>query len=181
MMREKDISKRLTKQVIVIAILAICLCVTTLALVYESLTIEESVFTGGKVSLDINGGEPVITAGEFLFAPGAAVEKPFYLKNNSTCDVYYRLYFGDVEGGLADHVIITIKKGALVLYHGKITALTARGAAANDVLEVGETRDLTISFEIPAETDSSVMGESLSFTLKADAVQVKNNDHKEFE
>ena len=109
-MRLSNTEKRLTGGIILIIVLSICLSVTTGALVYATITIEYNVFFTGIVEINLNDGKPVIDEHEFLFEPGMRVVKDFFLESNSSADVYYRIYFAEMMGGLADVLEITVRR-----------------------------------------------------------------------
>lgn len=182
-MREQNkTAKKLTGSVITIILLAVCLCITTFALVYSTVAVDNNLFQTGAIEIDLNGGKPVITGGEYLFEPGVTVEKPFYIENQGTWDVYYKLYFDNIEGGLADVLEVEIRDGDTVLFDGKIADLTKETVgAADDILKLHERRELTISFHYPEEAGNGGQAQYLSFDLKADAVQTKNNPNRLFE
>lgn len=174
--------KRLTGSVIVVVILSICLCITSFALVYSIVSVEKNLFHTGTVQLNLNDGKPVIEEQEFLFEPGMTVEKNFFVENQSSWDVYYRLYFSDMEGGLTDVLDVTIRDGEKVLFRGKMSDLTRdKVGATDDILKLNERRDLTISFHFPEEAGNSAQLLQATFTIGADAVQTKNNPDKLFE
>lgn len=175
-------AKKLTASVVAVIILAVCLCITTFALVYSTVAVDNNLFQTGEIKIDLNGGKPVITEHEYLFEPGMTVEKPFYVENQGTWDVYYKLYFDNVEGGLADVLDVEIRDGDTVLFNGKIADLTKeKVGAADDILRLHERRELTISFHYPEEAGNGGQAQYLSFDLKADAVQTKNNPNRLFE
>lgn len=175
-------AKRLTGSVIAVVILALCLCLTTFALVYSTVSVESNLFHTGIVKINLNDGKPVIDEHEFLFEPGMTVEKDFFLENQSTWDVYYRLYFSDIEGGLADVLEVSIRNGARVLFQGKMAELTKEQVgAADDILRLNERRNLTISFHFPEEAGNAAQSLYLTFTMGADAVQTKNNPNRLFD
>lgn len=179
--KQKRTAKQLTRAIILAVILAICLCITTYALVLARVSVKENRFQTGVVDINLNDGQAVITEEEFLFEPGMTVKKDFFIENKSTCEVYYKLYFDKVSGGLADVLEITIQKGDKILYRGTAASLNrANVAAADDVLGIGAKRDLTILFHYPEAGDNSGQNQTLSFELSATAVQTKNNDNKEF-
>lgn len=182
-MREQNkTAKKLTASVAAVIVLAICLCITTFALVYSTVAVNNNLFQTGKIKIDLNGGQPVITEHEYLFEPGMTVEKPFYIENLGTWDVYYKLYFDNIEGSLADVLDVEILDGDTVLFGGKIADLTKEKVdAAEDILKMNERRDLTISFHYPEEAGNSGQAQYLAFDLKADAVQTKNNPNRLFE
>ena len=182
-MRESNrTSKRLVASIVAVVALAICLCITTLALLYSTVVVDSNLFQTGEVKINLNDGEPVIEAHEFLFEPGMTVEKSFFIQNEGSCDVYYRLYFENLEGGLADVLEVSVQDRDTVLYSGKASDLTQETAGtADDLLEQNERRELTISFHYPQEAGNAGQGQYLFFALSADAVQVKNNPQRMFE
>lgn len=175
-------ARQLTISIIIAIILGICLCITTFALFYATVTVEGNYFKTGIVSIDLNGGEPIIEETEYLFEPGMTVEKDFYIKNESTWSVYYKLYFEEVKGGLADLLEITVLNGENILYEGTAGSLTrANVVAADDILLAGERRNLKIRFYLPEDTGNAAKNENLEFSFCAEAVQEKNNPGKEFD
>ena len=182
MNKQKQIRKKLTASVVTMVILAFGLCVTTFALVYSIVTVDNNRFQTGTVKINLNGGKPVIEDHEFLFEPGMTVEKDFFIENESTWDVYYRLYLENVEGGLAEVLDVSIRDGDTVLYSGKAADLTeTKAVTADDRLKLHERRELTITFHYPEEAGNSAQTRYLSFNLSADAVQTKNNPRRQFD
>ena len=59
-MSETKNAKRLTGGIIAIIALAVCLCITTFALVYASVSVENNLFRTGEVKINLNDGQPVI-------------------------------------------------------------------------------------------------------------------------
>ena len=174
--------KKLTASVVAIVVLIICLCITTFALIYSAVAVENNLFQTGTVQINLNNGQPVIEEDEFLFEPGMTVEKNFFIENQSTCDVYYRLYFDNTEGNLADVLDVTIQDGDTILYHGKASDLTKNQVSvSSEILRLHQRQELTITFHYPEGSGNSTQNQYLSFDLKADAVQIKNNPDKLFE
>ena len=102
-------------------------------------------------------------------------------KNDSTCDVYYRLYLDQVAGGLSSVLQVTILDGDKTLYSGTADTLVRQNAvAADDMLKIGQRRDLTIVFHYPETAGNATQGLDLTFTLCAEATQVRNNPDKQF-
>lgn len=175
--------KKLNISIATLVVLFLCLCVTAFALAYAILRVDNNVFETGEIDIDLNGGKPVIEADEFLFEPGMTVEKSFYIKNNGTWAVYYKLYFSNVKGDLGDVLDVTIKNAdGNVLLQGKLSKLNRHNVpVAEDELQVGERRDMTIIFHFPEDAKNTAQSDNVSFALSALAVQTKNNDGKEFE
>lgn len=175
-------SKKLTTSVITVIILAVCLCITTAALIWATVSEDNNLFQTGRVKINLNGGKPVIEEHEFLFEPGMTVEKAFFIENQSTWDVYYKLYFQDIEGGLADVLDVSIRDGDKILFSGKVSDLTKdKAGAADDILKLNERRNLTVSFHFPEEAGNAAQRLYLTFTMGADAVQTKNNPNRLFD
>ena len=77
---------------------------------------------------------------------------------------------------------VEIRDGDNVLYAGKAAELIKENAgAADDILKLNERRELTISFHFPEEAGNDAQNLYLSFDLKADAVQTKNNPNRLFD
>ena len=110
------------------------------------------------------------------------VVKDFFIENDSTWDVYYRLYLDNVTGGLADVLTVTIKDGNKVLYSGTANELTKQNVvAADDTLKIGQRRNLTAVFHYPENSGNETQNLNLTFTLCAEATQTKNNPNKLFD
>ncbi len=181
-MNDSKTAKRLTGGIVAIIILALCLAITTFALVYATVSVENNLFHTGGVRINFNNGKPVIQEHEFLFEPGMTVKKDFFIENESTWDVYYKIYFDNVSGGLADVLTVTIKDGEKTLYSGTANELTrANVIAADDTLRIGERRNLTVIFHFPEEKGNEAQNLDLTFTMCADATQTKNNPNRLFE
>ena len=181
-MNDSKTAKRLTSGIVAIIILALCLAITTFALVYATVSVENNLFHTGEVRINLNNGEPVIQEHEFLFEPGMTVKKDFFIENESTWDVYYKIYFDNVSGGLADVLTVTIKDGEKTLYSGTANELTRKNViAADDTLRIGERRNLTVIFHFPEEKGNEAQNLDLTFTMCADATQTKNNPNRLFE
>lgn len=181
-MAENKTAKRLTGGIIAIVALAVCLCITTFALVYASVSVENNLFHTGKVKINLNDGKPVIREHEFIFEPGMTVKKDFFIENDSTWDVYYRIYLENVSGGLKDVLEITVKDGDRALYSGTASKLTKQNVtAADDILKIGQKRNLTVYFHFPEDKGNEMQNLDLTFTMCAEATQTKNNPNRLFD
>ena len=173
--------KKLTGSIIAAIILAICLFVTTFALVWATVSVDNNLFHTGTIKINLNDGNLVIEEHEFLFEPGMTVKKDFFIENQSTWDVYYKLYFDNVSGGLSDVLQITVKNKDKILYQGTATELNREAVgAADDILRLHERRELTVYFYFPEEAGNSAQNLTLTFDMYADATQTKNNPNKLF-
>lgn len=181
MNNDRNTAKKLTGSIVTVVLLAICLCITTFALVWATVSVDNNLFHTGTVKINLNDGKPVIEEHGFLFEPGMTVKKDFFIENQSTWDVYYKLYFDHVEGGLADVLEITVKDGDKTLYQGTAVELNRTGVrAADDILRINERRELSVYFHFPEEAGNTAQNLTLTFDMCADAVQTKNNPGKLF-
>lgn len=178
---ENKTVRKMTLSIASVIILAVCLLFTTLALVYSVVSVDNNLFTTGKVKINLNDGKPFIEEGEFIFEPGMTVKKDFFIQNESTLDVYYKIYFDNIDGGLSDVLDVTVSDGNNVLYTGKVSELTKENVSACDsLLKLGERKTLSVTFHYPENALNSTQNMYLTFTLGADAVQTKNNPDKLF-
>ena len=182
MEKQSNSSKKLVSSIVAIIALPLCLCITTFALVYSIVSVDNNLFQNGTVKINLNDGMPVIEEHEFLFEPGMTVEKNFFLENQSTWDVYYRLYFENTDGELSDIIDVTIRDdNGAVLYNGKASECTSENIkTSNSVLRLNECKELTITFHFPTDVGNYAQNQYLTFDLKADAVQTKNNHEQIF-
>ena len=181
-MPDNKTAKRLTGGIIAVIVLAVCFVLTTLALVYASVSAENNLFHTGSVKINFNDGKPVIKENEFIFEPGMTVVKDFFVENDSTCDVYYRIYLDNISGGLGDVLSVTVKDGEKILCSGTANELTKQNAiAANDILKIGQRRNLTAVFFYPENKGNDTENLGLAFTMCAEAAQSKNNPNKLFD
>ena len=184
---EKEVLKKLTTGVVIFIILCICLCITTFALVYAMVTVEDNVFETGFVAINLNDGEAVIDDAELFFEPGMTIKKEFFIENESSRPVYYRLYFNNLQGNLVKVLRVTIvdktdADNVKVLYGEKIADELRRFnvETVNDPLASGERRELEIIFHLGETENNDYQNSGMSFDLCADAVQADNNPDKEF-
>ncbi len=182
--QEKNpIMKKLTICIVIIVILAVCLCITTFALVYSKVSVDENIFKTGTVEINLNDGKPIIAeADRILFEPGMTVTKDFFIKNESTDEVYYKIYFDNVHGGLEKvlNVKILDKETGAKLYDGKAEGLIRENCDSAELL-LNETRTLTAEFHYPKLSGNETQNLSMSFNMCAVATQKKNNDGREFD
>ncbi len=175
--------KKLSISIAALVVLCLCLCITSFALGMAVYEVKDNYFQTGGIEIDLNGGKPVITADEFLFEPGMTVKKSFYIQNNGTWAVYYKLYFSQVSGNLGDVLDVTIlNEAGEELLSGKLSALTEKNVPAfENELAINERQELMILFHFPGEEGNAWQGGTLTFELSAIAVQTKNNPDKEFD
>ncbi|MBQ3611542.1 MAG: hypothetical protein IJA01_04660 [Firmicutes bacterium] len=183
-MEGKDTKKKLIINASTLIILCIGLCVASFAAALLLLEVRDNTYQTGGIAIDLNGGEPVITEDEFLFEPGMTVEKEFYIQNNSTWDVYYKLWFTNVSGSLADALEVTVKDAdGNILGQGVLSQLTPDNVPLvnDDTLAIDQKKTMKIIFHFPEEKGNIYQGDRTEFQLNAISVQTKNNPDKEYE
>lgn len=197
--------KRLRIGMITVIILTLCLVTTTYALTRATLELKRNTFHSGQIGINLNDGEEIIDISDPLFRrfePGVLAETNFFIENdNSKWDVYYRVYFSNVVGELADIIEVTVTdpystsfkgpsassffrdenrkenvKGE-VLFHGIMSELTRDTVdTANDVLKIREKRELRMYFYYPTDVGNAGMGKDVLFDICLEAIQTKNYD-----
>ncbi len=176
----KKLSRGIAVCVVIIILLALLLSITTFALLKSVVSIETNIFKTAEVKINLNDSEPIITP-EFLFEPGMTVEKEFFIKNEGTIPVYYRVFFEDIRGGLASVLDITISTESEVLFNGKVSDFVSSSPhLKSSILAVDETVRLKAVFHYPKESKNDTQNLNLSFILCAEATQTKNNPLKVF-
>ena len=177
----RNLPRRIRINIATIIVLAICLCITTFALV-ASTVVKDNIFETGKIDIELTGEDGTdnnkIIEGGYLFEPGMTVVKPAYVTNKGTWAVYCKLYFKEIKGDLADILDVTIKdKNAdKVLYTGKLSGFN-KGKNVVDTSPIPrETKkEYTVIFHYPEAEGNAGQGKTLEFTMDATAVQTKNN------
>lgn len=179
-----NLPRRIKINIATIILLAICLCITTFALV-ASTVVQRNIFETGNIDIQvidengkINDEARLIEERAFLFEPGMTVVKPVYVKNTGTWDAYCKLYFKDIKGDLADILDVTVadKITGDVLYTGKVSGLnsTSKALGVTEIKEK-EKREYTVTFHYPEAEGNAGQGKELTFTMEAKAIQTKNS------
>lgn len=140
-----------------------------------------STFETGTVSIDLNGGDPVFADGEAALAPGGSITREFAVANTGTADAYYRLYLEDAAGELAPALEVVIARGDDVLFEGGFSELASEDACVSDEpLAAGRTDVLTATVRMSDAAGNGYQAADVSFDLRAQAVQARNNEGRAF-
>ena len=183
---EKGTLHKLTTGIVIFVVLCICLTITTFALVYAIVTVEDNVFETGFVDINLNDGEAVINDTDLYFEPGMTVKRDFFIENKSPRAIYYKLYLNALTGELAQVLRIKIvdktdANNITVLYDDVADKLRRFNVEAVDrPLGAGEKRNLEIEFYLVDSATNEYQSSNMTFDLCADAVQADNNPDKEF-
>ncbi len=184
-------NKKLQINVVTLLLLCLGLCVTSFAIATKiSYDVRNNYFHTGVIDIDLNGNAPIIGGDddkEFWFAPGMTETRSFYIQNNGSGDVFYKLEFAGIAGDLADVLEIEIYKEEgsqkKVLLEGTISDIELSIA---DTLKPGRDNRqyLFAQFHWPEKADDDRYKNAvLQFDISAIAVQAENNnsENPEFE
>lgn len=184
---EKKTGVRLYTSIGVIVLLAVMLSATSYALIKSMVSVANNEFETGQVKIDLNGGAPVfdeMEEGSHLnIEPGHTLKRDFYIENESTADAYVRLYMENVSGDLKDILIFNIfDEDGRAVFSGTASQLEQRDSCVSEEpLAAGEREVFTMTVRMPEGTGNIYQNGDLCFDMRADAVQARNNDGKEFE
>lgn len=174
--------KKMINKILLIIILIICFFITTFAVMKHLVVVEDNLFQTGSIKINLNDGNPIIEENELLFEPGMTLAKQFFVENQGTFDVYYKIYFDELQGDLIDVLNVTIKKDDDVIYNGTPSNLNKKNVdVVDEILGVNDKHVLDIIFHYPENANNSTQGDNISFIVNVDAIQVKNNPNRLFE
>ena len=180
-MNEQNLKKKLTVMIVTVVLLSLGLAITSFALASSIAQVRNNRFAMSMgVELTINDGQPVVDVTDMVYEPGGTYVSEFPIANLGTFDVWYRVYFTDVNGALKDYITVTIKEAdGTVLCKGTMSELSSDKVAVSS-LAAGEKKTLTIEFYFSSEAGNAAQGQSVSFNITANATQKKNNPDKDF-
>lgn len=178
--------KKFFRSIVTLVLLIIGLTITTMALMRETLQLNEHTFETGRMKINLNNGQKLkfrdVNGNDIAyFEPGMTVVSDFFVRNEGTNDMYYRFYFDQVEGELAEVVHVTILDGNEIIFEGDMRNMDRKhSSAVDDVLAISESKTLTIMFTVDPDTGNQYMSKYLAFALNAEGTQVRNNPNREF-
>ena len=180
-MNEQKLKKKLTMMIVTVVLLSLGFTITSFALASSIAQVRNNRFAMSMgVKLTINEGNPVVDVTDMVYEPGGTYKSEFSIANLGTFDVWYRVYFTDVDGVLKDYITVTIKEAdGTVLCKGKMSELSSDKVAVSS-LAAGEKKTLTIEFYFSSEAGNSAQEQSVSFNITANATQKQNNPNKDF-
>lgn len=164
-----------------ILVLSALLVLTTLALGASFVEVDDNLFETGQVAIALNDGKPVFAGDDLNIEPGHTLVRDFTVENCGTAEVYVRLYLQDAEGPLRQALSFSVYDGDDLLFSGSADDFTQDNPCVADrPLAVGETRTLTAVVHMREDAGNAYQTGSITFTLAADAVQVRHNPDKAF-
>ena len=180
-MNEQNLKKKLTVMIVTVVLLSLGLAITSFALASAIAQVRNNRFAMSMgVELTINDGQPVVDVTDMVYEPGGTYVSEFPIANLGTFDVWYRVFFTDVNGALKDYITVTIKEAdGTVLCKGAMSELSSDKVAVSS-LAAGEKKTLTTEFYFSSEAGNAAQGQSVSFNITANATQKQNNPNKDF-
>lgn len=180
-MDEKKLKRKLYFMVVAVVLLVFGLTITSFALAGSIAHVRNNRFAMSMgVELNINDGKPVVDVEDVVYEPGGTYKGEFSLANLSTFDVWYRVYFTDVDGVLDDYITVTIKeKDGTVLCSGTMGEISA-DKVMTSTLAAGEKKTLDIEFAFAESAGNEAQGKTVAFNITADATQKQNNPYMLF-
>lgn len=177
----QKLSRKLAFSIFLVIVLLVCFVLTTYALVTTTYqVVNENKFETGSVGIKL---EDVDELDVRNWEPGAMLRQRLTVHNVSGIDVYYKMYFESVTGGLAGvtHIKVSEEQSGFVLYEGSAADFLADNSALGiGTLAPNEQRRIVIEYVFEKDAANDVMGYDLSIVIGAKAVQVRNNPEKEF-
>lgn len=179
-------NKKFFRSMAILVLLIVGLTITTMALMRETLQLHDHTFETGRMKINLNNGQKLqfrdVNGNDIAyFEPGMTVVSNFFVRNEGTNDMYYRFYFDQVEGELAEVVRVTILDGNEIIFEGDMRNMDRKhSSAVDDVLEINESKTLTIMFTVDPDSGNQYMSKYLAFALNAEGTQVRNNPNREF-
>lgn len=178
-MENNNRKRRLAVSVLVLVLLIGMCVLTAYAASLITREVKDNYFQTGVIDIELQADKIDLNNIE----PGGTYVRNFSIVNKGTWEVYYKVYFSDIKGALKDVLEVTIypkDHPGEVLFSGSLGDMTQRQVQlADDTLDVGEIKELTVSFHFPEERGNDTQERSCEFKICATAVQTKNNPNRE--
>lgn len=180
--KRSNIKKKVYISIAAILCMFVMLTATTYALILSLVSADDNIFETAQVKIELNNGQAIFDGTDINIEPGCSIRKDFTVENDSTVDIYYRLYLENVSGSLRDVLIFDIYDGDTLLFSGKADDMNKESPCQSSTpLASGEIRTLTAVVKMEESASSVYKNEGISFDITADAVQARNNPEKIFE
>ena len=181
MNNNKSTKSKVRTSIAAIVVLFVMLTVTTYALVQSIVSVDDNVFTMGRIKIELNGGQRIFDGSDMNIEPGQRVKKDFSIANTGTADAYFCLYLENVDGPLKEALNFEIYDGDILLFSGSVDEFTDTSACVGDTpLAAGETRILTAVVMITEGSGNEYQNGGISFDITADEEKKKNNPDRAF-
>ena len=166
-MENSNTFRKLTYNIVLTVILLICLVITSYALAVTSYRVlQDNRFGTGNISIILEGPSDLDIS---HFEPGMTVVREYTIRNMSSIGVYFKVYFENVSGLLADAVDITLKEknSGIVLFQGKASEFSENSInnKVGEELSASDSRVLVIVYHFSEDAGSNLMGADLSLSV----------------
>ena len=179
-MKLPQLTARIVRYALPVAALILCWGVVSYALSWHLISVDENTFSVGELKINLNDGKPVFDE-DILIEPGMMLQKHFTIANEGNADAYYRLWFSEIEGGLADELLVELRDGKKLIFEGEFAdLLEEKMFGTNSILLAGEEKELSIIIFLPEKGSNAVQGDTITFRLNYDATQKDGNPGKEY-
>lgn len=161
-------------------LICIALCVVTLTLFCFAICCNDKLF-GRANKVNINDGVAVFEEDEIRLEPGKSVSRVFFIENESRRKVYYRLYFENVTGQLAELAIVSLYSGDKLLYQGRALDLKESNAeSVDEKLLSQERRYLRIEVSLDENVDNKASSQFVKFDIRIETARTIFNRKRSF-
>ena len=173
-------SKNVLRRLVVMLLLIFLFSISTLALSFKSVTIENNLFKTGSVSVKLAEDMPLFDG--VIFEPGMNIQREMVVSNEGSCGVYYRLYFTGFDEEISKALIVTLSDGTNTTYQGSLlTEANISSEKAMGYLDAGEEIMLQLTLSLPHTAGNVLQGDLQEFQININAVQAVNNPDQLFE
>lgn len=180
-MNEKKLKARLYLTIALFCLLVSSFTTASFALALSVAQLRDNRFTMSTgVELYVNDGAPIVDSANMVYEPGETYVSEFPITNLSAFDVWYRVYFTDVDGTLSDLINVTVKEpDGTVLCSGVLSDL-GKDKVAVSSLAAGEKKMLSIEFYFSPDAENNAQKQTVTFGVTAHATQMQNNPNQDF-
>ena len=106
--KRSNIKKKVYISIAAILCMFVMLTATTYALILSLVSADDNIFETAQVKIELNNGQAIFDGTDINIEPGCSIRKDFTVENDSTVDIYYRLYLENVSGSLRDVLILSL-------------------------------------------------------------------------
>lgn len=166
-----------------IIILILLFNVSLFGFIEAKLSLGDNNIKTGNISISLNGNNKIFDDNDYYIQPGDIVKKSFYIENDGENDVYFKIYFDNLEGTYFDYIYVEIKnEEGVIICEGLMNELSKENVESkDDALCASEKRNFEISIIFLEEAGNDYQDEKIDFEIIVMATQTKNNPNRDFD
>lgn len=166
-----------------IIILILLFNVSLFGFIEAKLSLGDNNIKTGNISICLNGNNKIFDDNDYYIQPGDIVKKSFYIENDGENDVYFKIYFDNLEGTYFDYIYVEIKnEEGVIICEGLMNELSKENVESkDDALCASEKRNFEISIIFLEEAGNDYQDEKIDFEIIVMATQTKNNPNRDFD